>query len=198
MTSKTALSLSPATVAYGDEQAEHVSVTVSPRYGGTPAGTVTVKSGAATVCTITLASAHGACTLAAAKFPPGTTRLTATYNGSTDFTASTSAANTLTVARAPSKTALSLSAAKATYGHEQAERLTVTVSPQHGGTPGGKVTIKAGTATVCTITLASGKGSCALAASKLRPGTYTLVAGYPGSSDFTSSASVRKTLVVVK
>jgi hypothetical protein len=67
--------------------------------------------GAATVCTISLASGHGTCTLAAAKFPPGTTRLTATYNGSTDFSASTSAAKTLTVARAPSKTALSLSAA---------------------------------------------------------------------------------------
>ena len=95
-------------------------------------------------------------------------------------------------------TALSLSAARVTYGREQAERLAVTVTPQYGGTPGGTVTVKSGTTTVCVITLASGKGSCTLTASKLRTGTYTLVAAYPGSSDFTSSASARKTPTVVR
>ena len=85
-----------------------------------------------------------------------------------------------------------------TYGHEQAEHLTVTVTPQYSGTPSGKVTIKTGTTTVCTITLASGKGHCTLTARQLRRGTYTLAAAYPGSSDFTSSTSARKTLTVVK
>jgi Bacterial Ig-like domain (group 3) len=97
----------------------------------------------------------------------------------------------------PTSTSLALSAAKVTYGHEGAERLSVTVTSQYG-TPGGKVTVKTGTTTVCTITLASGKGRCTLTASQLRPGTHTLVAAYPGNSDFTSSASSRKTLTVVK
>ncbi|MCW2930439.1 MAG: pentapeptide repeat protein, partial [Actinomycetia bacterium] len=154
----TALSLSATKVTYGDEQAEHVSVTVSPQYSGTPGGTVTVKSGTTTVCTITLGSGKGGCTLAATRLPAGTQHLTASYNGSADFGTSASAAGTLTVAKATSKTALSLSATKVTYGDEQAERLTVTVSPQYGGTPGGTVTVKSGTVTVCTITLASGKG----------------------------------------
>ena len=102
------------------------------------------------------------------------------------------------MAKATSKTTLSLSATKVTYGHEQAEHLTVTVTPRYSGIPAGKVTIKTGTTTACTVTLASGKGSCTLGASKLRAGTYTLVAAYPGSSDFTSSTSAKKTITVVK
>lgn len=68
-----------------------------------------------------------------------------------------------------------------TYGKEQAERLSATVTLQNGMIPAG--TVKAGTTTVCTIAPASGKGSCTLTATKLRPGTYTLVATYPGNSD---------------
>jgi hypothetical protein len=150
------------------------------------------------VCTITVSSGSGSCTLPAARFPAGTAHLTASYLGSAIFAASTSPAAALTVAKANSKTTLSLSAAKVTYGHEQAEHLTVTVTAQYSGTPGGKVTIKTGTVTVCVITLASGKGSCTLTARQFPAGTRTLVAGYPGSSDFTSSASARQTLTVVK
>ena len=75
--------------------------------------------------------------------------------------------------------------------------MTVTVTSQ-GGTPGGTVTVKSGTVTVCTITLGSGKGSCTLSAAKLPAGTHTLAAAYPGSSDFISSTSVKQTLTVVK
>jgi hypothetical protein len=191
----TSISLSAATVTYGHEQAEHVSVTVTSQHG-VPGGKVTVKSGTATVCTITLASGKGSCTLTATKLPAGTQHLTASYGGSAAFAGSVSAAKTLTVAKASTKTTLSLSAATVTFGHEQAEHLTVTVAPQFSGTPGGKVTIKTGTITVCTITLASGKGKCTLTARQLSRGTHTLIAAYPASSDFTGSASAKKTLTV--
>src|SRR5262249_41239796 len=39
-------------------------------------------------------------------------------------------------------TSLALSARRITAGHEQAERLTVKVTPRTGGTPAGKVTIR--------------------------------------------------------
>jgi Bacterial Ig-like domain (group 3) len=191
----TSISLSAARVTYGHEQAEHVSVTVTSQHG-TPGGKVTVKSGTATVCTITLASGKGSCTLTARQFAAGTQHLTASYGGSAAFAGSVSAAKTLTVAKASTKTTLSLSAATVTFGHEQSEHLTVTVTPQYSGTPGGKVTIKTGTITVCTITLASGKGSCTLTARQLSRGTHTLIAAYPASSDFTGSASAKKTLTV--
>ena len=194
----TGLTVSPAGVAYGHEQAGRVSVAVTSP-GGTPGGTVTVKSGTVTVCTITLASGEGSCTLPAAEFPPGTAQLTASYNGSADFATSTSAAKTLTVSKATTKTALSLSATKVTYGHEQAERLTASVAPQYSGTtPGGTVTVKSGTTTVCTITLGSGKGSCTLSTAKLPAATQHLTATYNGSADFNTSASAAETLAVSK
>jgi Bacterial Ig-like domain (group 3) len=95
-------------------------------------------------------------------------------------------------------TSLALSAAKIRFGHEQAEKISVKVTGRTGGTPGGKVTLKAGSATICVITLAHGKGACTLAARKLRPGSYRLTAAYGGSQTYAGSASRTKTISVVK
>jgi hypothetical protein len=83
-------------VTYGDEQAEHVSVTVTSP-GGTPGGTVAVKSGTSTVCTITLRSGRGQCSLAARQLRTGTYTLGAVYNGNSNFTGSASSGETLMV-----------------------------------------------------------------------------------------------------
>jgi hypothetical protein len=193
----TDLTMSAAKVPYGNEQAEHVSVKVTAGAGRTPAGSVTVTSGSTTVCTITLASGTGSCTPSATRLPAGLVRVTASYRGSFVFGASASAAG-FTVVKTPTKTSLKLSALKVTYGHEQQEKLSVAVSPRYAGTPAGRVTVKAGRITICVITLKSGKGSCTLTAKKLRPGSYTLSAAYPGSADYASSASTRKTLTIAK
>jgi Bacterial Ig-like domain (group 3) len=194
----TTLTPSRARVTYGQEQAEDLVVGVTAQDGGTPAGTVTVKSGSASVCTVGLVAPTGSCELQSAAFPAGTVHLKASYGGSAAFSTSTSAAATVTVSKATSNTTLSLSATKVTYGHEQAERLAVRVSPEYSGTPGGKVAVTAGRATVCTITLSSGKGGCTVPARKLHVGSHALVAVYRGNSDFTGSTSPKKTLKVVR
>ena len=74
----------------------------------------------------------------------------------------------------------------------------MAVSAKTGGPPAGTVTVKAGSATLCVITLRSGPGSCTLTARVLRPGTYRVTAAYPGSPDFAPSVSPAKTLTVVK
>ncbi len=196
--SAVAVTVSASLVTYGAEQSGKLTAAVSSSAGGTPTGTVTIKSGTTTACTLTLASGSGTCTLPSTRFPAGTIQLTATYSGSADYAASTSATKTLTVAKATSKTTLTLSATTITYGQEQAEHLTVTVSPQFKGTPAGKVTIKSGTATVCAITLASGTGRCTMTAKQLPIGGHTLIATYSGNGNFKSSASAKKTLTVVK
>jgi hypothetical protein len=48
------------------------------------------------------------------------------------------------------------------------------------------------------ITLAKGNGSCTLAASKLRPGTYQLAASYGGGTPYAASTSQKKTLTVTR
>jgi hypothetical protein len=99
-TSSTALKLSETKVTYGHEQVLSLSVTVSPQYSGTtPTGTVTVKESTTTLCTITLSAAKGSCTPSANKLPVGVYSLVAAYGGSTNFDTSTSAKETLTVAK---------------------------------------------------------------------------------------------------
>ena len=96
-TTKTALALSKSSVTFGKEQAEHLSVAVAPQFGGTPAGTVTLKSGTRTFCTITLKAGKGSCALTAKEFKRGTYHLTASYPGKGGFTGSASPPRTLKV-----------------------------------------------------------------------------------------------------
>jgi hypothetical protein len=202
--SSTALTLSKPSVVYGDEEATRVEVTVSPEHSGVPSGTVTITAGSTTLCNVTLSAGKGSCTLSGTKLPAGTyvgtkNGLVAIYKGNADFVTSASPNRTLTVAKAISKTTLKLSTVKVTYGNEQVEHLSVTISPQFtGSAPTGTVTVKASSTTLCTITLAAAKGACTLSSTKLPIGTYSLVATYSGSTDFGSSTSVKDALTVTK
>lgn len=105
-------------------------------------------------------------------------------------------ATTAAPVQTPTATDLALSAATVTFGHEQAEKISATVTAPAGGTPGGKVTITADRAAVCVITLQSGTGSCTLAAKKLRPGSHAMAASYHGGKGYARSASAPATLTV--
>ncbi|MGA9528602.1 MAG: Ig-like domain-containing protein [Terriglobales bacterium] len=83
-------SLNPST--YG--QSVTFTATVSPAFGGTPTGTVAFKNGTKTLKTVTLSG--GAASYTVSNLAVGSDTITATYNGSTDFTTS-SAALTQTV-----------------------------------------------------------------------------------------------------
>jgi hypothetical protein len=95
-------------------------------------------------------------------------------------------------------TALTLSAATIRTGHEQAEKISVQARPRTSGTPGGTVTVKAGSTTACVITLAGGKGTCTLKASQLRAGSYQLTARYSGSQVYGGSRSAARKLTVTR
>ncbi|MGD0701480.1 MAG: Ig-like domain-containing protein [Trebonia sp.] len=96
----------------------------------------------------------------------------------------------------PTTTTLGLSAATVKYGHEQAEKISVKVTPADAGPATGTVAIAAGKTNLCQVKLSSGKGSCTLAAKKLGPGSYHVVASYAGATYFAKSASAAKTLKV--
>jgi large repetitive protein len=197
--SVTALALSAPQVIYGDEQVERLSVSVAPQSGSsTPTGKVTVKESQTILCSITLASGHGSCTLSSTQLPAAPYHLVATYSGNKKFAKSTSAQEALTVTKATALTALAVSTAKITHGDEQVERLSVTVTPQFASsTPTGTVTVKESTVTLCTITLASAQGSCTLSSAQLPAGTYHLVATYKGNTNFQTATSAKDTLTVI-
>jgi hypothetical protein len=195
----TAVSLSARSVVYGHEAVQHISVAVSAA-SGVPTGTVAVRAGTTTVCTITLTGGHGSCALSATRFGAGSVKLTAAYAGPAWFTASISPAAAFTVVKENTRTALHLSAAKIRYGHEQVEKFSVAVTPAYASTAyaTGKVTVKAGDVTLCVIVLKADRGSCTLPGKRLQAGTYHPTAVYAGGADFTRSTSSRTTLIVTK
>jgi Bacterial Ig-like domain (group 3) len=192
----TTVSLSATKVSYGAEQRERISAAARPAHGATPTGHVTVKAGSAVICVITLRSAKGTCSPGRARLAAGRHAITAVYDGSGDVASSASAARSLSVAVASSKTTLSLSKGRVTYGSERSEKISVKVAPRYTGTPGGTVTVKANGATLAVIRLKSGAGSYTLSANRLRAGGYSLTATYGGNADFGHSVSAKRSLTV--
>ncbi len=122
----------------------------------------------------------------------GDCAVTGIYRGGTNFQAFAADESTRT------STALTVSQANVTFGAEQSARLSVAVKPATTGTPAGKVAIRAGPTTLCSITLAAANGGCTLAPGKLHPGTYQLTATYPGSTDYAPATSPAKKLTITK
>ncbi len=199
-TTATSFITSTNRVTYGHEQVEHLSVTVSPQYSDTMAsGMVTIRESTTSLCLIRLSSGKGSCKLSPEELHAGIDQLVAIYDGNKSFKGSTSFKEILTVARATSTAALKLSATKVAYGTEQAERISVTVSPEYSGAKvTGTVIIKESTTRLCLIALSSGKGSCRLSPKRLHAGIDQLVAIYGGSANYEGSASADKTLTVAK
>ncbi|HEX3964097.1 MAG TPA: Ig-like domain-containing protein [Trebonia sp.] len=92
------LSVSPAKVTYGDEHAARVTVRVTASGGGVPTGSVIVRSGATTICTIALSHGAGSCTLGARQLTAGSWPLIASYGGDKPDNASSSTVKKIAIA----------------------------------------------------------------------------------------------------
>jgi hypothetical protein len=218
----TTLNLSSLSLTFGSETSEAFSGTVTGHGGdGYPEGTVTVQSGATTLCSEILPAGSGdsagySCSpsngsvLASSATPyPITATFTPgpTSSSSIDFTYTTSTsspAQSLTVnsssSATPTTTTLNAVISPITYGAENAEIFSGKVTGQSGdGYPKGTVTVKNGTTTLCSETLPSGSGvsasySCALTAMQLAVGTYSSVdAVFSPAATSSSSSTVTYT-----
>ncbi len=185
----------PSTLPVGTSQ-----VAASLSVAGSPlglSGTVTFSAGSAH-CTASITSRPGAgsasCGLVLSM--PGATQITASYAGTTAFLP-VAVARRITVLKATTSTRLALSAPAVTFGHEQVERISVSLTPELPGVaPSGTVVVRAGTTVVCTG-LANATGlSCTLRATQLRPSQVELVASYLGSPQFIGSTSAAVRLVI--
>ena len=182
--SDTSLESSAASPVFG--QLVDFTATVSPASGsGTPAGTVTFMNGSSALATVPLAG--GSAVFATSSLPLATSKISATYNGSTGFTASSSTSITENVVRVATAATLSPSANPGFAG--QIVTLTATVSSLAPGTaaPSGTVTFKLGKKTLGTARLANGKGT--LGTKKLALGANKITVVYSGNADFGASTS---------
>jgi hypothetical protein len=213
----TTLSLSSPSVTIGAEGSETFSGTVTGHAGdGSPAGTVTVQSGATTLCSDVLPVGSGdtagySCSpsngsvLASSATPypitatfapstPSSSSIDFTYTASTSAPAQNLTVNASSSAKATT-TSLNAVTSPLTYGAENAEIFSGKVTGQSGdGYPKGTVTVKNGTTTLCSETLPSGIGdsasySCALTATQLAAGTYSSVAAVFSPAATSSSSS---------
>ncbi len=200
----TGISTTTATARYGQEVSERIMFVVAAKYGGPPTGTVQVNYSTAAfsnafLCDVLLAAGQGLCAFQQDTLLPGSYKFSAAYGGGGPYKKSKSPSVSLVISETTS-TALKLSAAKVTYGSEQSERLTVTITPEvtsaAAGAITGTVTITASGRKACSITLSAGKGACTLGARALPAGSYQLVAAYVGTAVFGASASRAASLVV--
>ena len=192
------MTVAPASLPYGHEQAAHVLVHVRGVGSAVVAtGTVTLKRGAVTVCAPTLSGGVARCALTPTALAVGRSELVATYAGSTTVAGSTSPARTLTITKEPSHTRLVLSTATVRLGHEQAARLVVRVAPQFPGTVlVGRVEVREGGRVLCAAALVHGAATCTLGARELAKGAHLLSAMFAGDAIATASTSTRVRLTV--
>lgn len=155
--------------------------------GGTPSGTVTFKDGSTTLGTSNLDGA-GHATFSTSTLAVASHSITATYNGSSGFTSSTSSILTQTVNQDGTTSAVTSSLNPSRKGQTVTFTATVTANAPGTAVPTGSVTFKDGTKNLSTKTLNS-SGQATFSTSSLVRGTHSITVVYGGSSNFIGSTS---------
>jgi hypothetical protein len=151
-------------------------------------GKVTITEGGKVLCVATVVNGKATCQVPASTIGLGIHSIVGQYAGPGNKPA-TSKPVSVEVTKASTTSVLSISPVKLTYGNEQAARVTVRVIPAHAGTPTGTVLVGAGSTVVCKVTLSGGAGSCTMSAQRLKAGSWTLYATYPGDGLHNASTS---------
>ncbi len=187
--SSTALGVSPSSSTFGQTVTLTATVTSA---GGTPTGTVTFFDGATNIGTGTL-NGSGVASMTKSNFTLGThASLTAAFGGDTNFSGSTSPAQSLTVNQAGSTTTLGIAPSSSTFGQSVTFTATVVAT---SGTATGTVTFKEGVATLGTGTL-NGSGIATFSTSSLAVGSHSITASYGGDANVLGSTSGAQTATV--
>jgi alpha-L-arabinofuranosidase len=131
-----------------------------------------------------------------ASMAPGTYQVTATYAGTSQDNASSSAPVTITIVPSVVATTTSLTSSASQVTQGQSFTLAAVVAPTSGSaTPQGTVSFYLGQTQVGTVALSSGNATFT-DSSSIAPGTYQLTAVYTGNSQDSASTSSPVTLIV--
>lgn len=171
-------------------QAIAVAVTVAAMAPGTgtPTGTVTVSSPGVSSCTIGLHGGSGGSGTCPISFTSaGLKTITATYNPTANFAASSDTEEHTVNAAATTTTITSDPPDPSVSGESVTVSFTVAPVAPGLGTPSGTVTVTTGGGEQpCTATLTNGMGGCTLvlttAGSRTLTATYTATPNFAGSS----------------
>jgi hypothetical protein len=163
------------------------TVNVTPQFGGTPNGLVTLFDGSTSLGNVSLTNQNGQnfalFTLSA--LTAGSHSITATYSGNSFFSVSTSAALTQIVNLPATSTVLASNVNPAAYG--QTLSLVATVQPPGNGNATGTVTFFDGSTSLGTVAVSNNLAQ--LSVPTLSVGSHSLTAQYSGDSKFAASTS---------
>jgi CSLREA domain-containing protein len=186
-----ALSLSPASPAYGQPLTITAAINPSKAGGSSPTGTVTFADGSTTLTPaskVTGASASYTVSLPTA----GNHTYAAQYNGDTNFSASAQVTKSITVAQATP--AVSVTSSSNPVFELTAVTFTASVTSAVG-TPTGTVNFLDGTTPLGSGTVAGGVAT--FSTSTLAIGSHSITAVYSGDTNFVATSSGTLTQAVL-
>jgi hypothetical protein len=183
--SSTAISVDVNPTVFGQSASFSVTVTAVDPNAGVPSGAVTLMDGFSPLETATLDS-NGTATLPISSLSVGAHAITALYAGDNDFSGSTSAALTQTVAQAATTTVVS--ASSSAVSASQAVILTAAVNITDPGsvTSSGTITFMDGSSVLGSADLNNGSAQLT---TTLSLGNHQIQAVYASDANFTGSTS---------
>lgn len=187
-----ALTATPVSSVLGQSVTFTATVSILPPGGGTLTGTITFLDGATVLGTKNMSGGRAILTVKTLGVDSHT--ITATYNGSPNYSGSTTPALTQVVNPAGTSTTLTATLSTSVAGQKVTFTATVKAVALGAGTPSGTITFYDGATILSTQALANGRAT--LATTALAVGNYSITAAYSGSSDFVSSTSAVLSQVV--
>ncbi len=183
--STTSLSSSVTSTVYGQPVTFTVTVSGAAPGGGTPTGTVAFLDGSTALGMATLS--NGKAKFKTTALDAGSHTITASYDGDSQFAASTSGALIQTVNQAATTTRVKSSDRSAVFGESLTFTATVSAVSPGNGTPTGLVTFYNGSMSLGTTALVNGTGTFSIAT--LPVGKDSITAVYSGDTNFVTSTS---------
>jgi len=159
---------------------------------GVPQGTVTFNDGTTTLATVILNNGQASFTTSA--LAVGSHTITATYNGSTSLSPSTSAPLVQQVNRDNTTTTVVSSVNPSVFGQPVTFTASVTANPPGSGVPTGLATFFVDGKSFAAATLSGGQAS--VTTTGLAVGSHTVMVTYGGDGNFNASASASLTQTV--
>ncbi len=157
---------------------------------GTPTGTVTFTVSGDNETVALSGGSAGSSPTASLTVSGSPHAVSATYNGSTNFSTSNDTLPSQTVDQASTTTTItnlaSLKANSTVVGEPYQVDVTIAAVSPGGGTPTGTVLVGDGAGSTCLITLSGGSGSCNLTSTIT--GNKFISASYSGDTNFASSS----------
>jgi hypothetical protein len=167
----------------------HLTATVTLAQGATAdgalTGQVTFTDGGTPLSNPIAIDASGHAMVAVSSLAVGTHTIVATYNGATNYAASTASVLNQQVQQTATAVTLNTSAANLLAGKPVSLTASVTSST---GVPTGSITFNDG-ATVLGTAALSGQGGATLTINSLPVGTNSITATYSGDANYTSNSS---------